>query len=180
MTDIFMERRWPQPVTEADMQAMVADVGCLSIHRLQWCASLLSADRLEMFCHFRGVDAESLRIAMRSMPMPPGRIWACSVEDASPAPTPAELAGANVLVGHEFDAPADHHARELSDPVDMGCFPIYRVRRLRSYLSLDRRRLFSLYQAPDAESVRIAQRQAGLPADRVWAVRRYAPPAHQD
>lgn len=176
MTDLFMERRWSQPLTEADLQAMMDEVGCLSIHRLEWCSSLLSSDGLEMFCHFRGVDAESLRIAMRGLSLPVARIWACSVQDAVAALSPADLAGANVLVGHEFDTPADHHARELSHEVDMGCFQIHRVRRLRSYLSTDRRRLFSLYQAPDAESVRLAQRQAGLPPDRVWAVRRYAPP----
>ena len=175
MTDIFMERQWPQPLVEADMQAMMQTIDCLDVHRLQWCGSLLSADGCEMFCHFRGADAESLRIVMRGMPLPPGRIWACSVQDAVPAPSAAELAAANVLVGHQFDAPADHGARELVEDVDMGCFQIHRVRRLRSYLSYDRLRLFSLYQAPDAESVRVAQRQAGLPPDRVWAVRRYAP-----
>ena len=50
----------------------------------------------------------------------------------------------------------------------MGCFQIHRVRLLRSYLSADRLRMICLYHAPDAESVRVAQRQSGLPADRAW------------
>jgi hypothetical protein len=175
MNDVFMERLWPQPQTEADMQGMVESVGCMAIHRIEWCGSLLSADGREMFCHFRAPDAESLRIAMRSLQLPPARIWACSVHDTTPALTPEDLARANVAVGHEFDEPADAHARELSESVDMGCFQIHRVRRVRSYLSSDRRRMFSLYEAPDAESVRLVQREAGLPPDRVWAVRRYAP-----
>jgi hypothetical protein len=153
MNDVFMERLWPQPQTDADMQGMVESVGCMAIHRIEWCGSLLSADGREMFCHFRAPDAESLRIAL----------------------TPEDLARANVAVGHEFDEPADAHARELSESVDMGCFQIHRVRRVRSYLSSDRRRMFSLYEAPDAESVRLVQREAGLPPDRVWAVRRFAP-----
>lgn len=172
MTDIFMERQWPRPLTEADMHEMMESMSCMSLHRLEWCGSLVTADGREMYCHFRGPDAESLRIAMRSKPLPPGRIWACTVQDSVPTLTPDELARANVLVGHEFDQPADFHARELAEEVNMGCFQIHRVRRVRSYLSLDRRRMFSLYQAPDAESVRVSQREAGLPMDRVWAVRR--------
>ncbi|HET7794533.1 MAG TPA: nickel-binding protein [Rhizobacter sp.] len=175
-TDIFMERLWPQPQTDADMQTMMEAMGCLNIHRITWCGSLLSADGREMFCHFRGPDAESLRIVMRSMPLPPGRIWACTVQDTRPELGAAELARANVIVGHEFDSPADYAARELSEKVNMGCFQLHRVRRVRSYLSTDRLRMFSLYEAPDAESVRVVQRQAELPPDRVWAVRRFSPP----
>lgn len=175
MTDVFMERLWPQPQADADMQTMMKEMGCMAIHRIEWCGSLLSADGCEMFCHFRAPDAESLRIAMRSLPLPPARIWACTVHDMTPDPTPDALARTKVVVCHEFDEPADVHARELSESVNMGCFQIHRVRRLRSYLSTDRRRMFSLYEAPDAESVRLVQREAGLPPDRVWAVRRFAP-----
>jgi len=35
--------------------------------------------------------------------------------------------------------------------------------------------MIGLYQAPDTESIRVAQRHAGLPVDRVVPVRRYAP-----
>jgi hypothetical protein len=35
--------------------------------------------------------------------------------------------------------------------------------------------MLCLYQSPDAESVRAAQREAGLPVDRVWAFDRIAP-----
>jgi hypothetical protein len=175
-TDIFMERAWPQPQTEADMQLMMEDMSCLGIHRIDWCGSLLSADARDMFCHFRGADAESLRIVMRSKPLPPARIWSCTVQDTQPDLSASDLARANVVVGHEFESPADYDARELSEEVNMGCFQIHRVRRVRSYLSTDRLRMFSLYEAPDAESVRVVQREAGLPPDRVWAVRRFAPP----
>ena len=32
-----------------------------------------------------------------------------------------------------------------------------------------------LYRAPDAESVRIAQREAGMPVERVWSFRQFRP-----
>lgn len=174
MNDIFVERHWDQPQTEAGMQELMAAAeSCLGIHRVRWCGSLLAADGRDLFCHFRGADAESVRIAMRQAGEP-RRIWACRVEDAADV-VPADLDRANVVVVHDFDEPADFGARRLLDEVDMGCFRIHRVRLVRSYLSADRRRMACLYQAPDAESVRLAQREAGLPADRVWAVRRYAP-----
>jgi hypothetical protein len=174
MTDVFVERRFDQPMTDSDMQALMANAGCLVIHRVAWQASLLSSSGKEMFCHFRGPDAESVRIAMQLGGAPAGRTWACSVQDA-PGATATDLAAANVLVGHRFEAPADFGDRQMSDAVHMGCFELHRVRRVRSYLSADRRQMFSLYRAPDAESVRLAQHAAGLPPDPLWAVRRFAP-----
>jgi hypothetical protein len=175
MIDTFVERRWPQSLTEADMQGLLAlTENCLRIHRVKWCGSVLSSDQRELFCHFQGPDAESVRIASRQAGGPPAHVWPCLVEDA-PGITDGDLVRTNVIVGHSFEAQSGFGERELNEVVDMGCFKLHRVRRLRSYLSLDRLRMFSLYEAPDAESVRIAQRQAGLPPDRVWAGTRLAP-----
>jgi len=38
--------------------------------------------------------------------------------------------------------------------------------------------MICLYHAPDAESVRLAQRQAGMPLERVWAFHAVLPPDH--
>jgi hypothetical protein len=56
-----------------------------------------------------------------------------------------------------------------------GCLDLHRVRFVRTYFSRDRKRMICLYEAPDAESVRIAQREAQMPVDRVWSFRRLAP-----
>ena len=48
---------------------------------------------------------------------------------------------------------------------------LHGVRFLRSYFSTDGRRMLCLYEAPDVESVRFANRQAGLPFDLAWGVR---------
>jgi hypothetical protein len=42
---------------------------------------------------------------------------------------------------------------------------------LKTYFSRDRRRMVCFYEAPDAESVRLAQEKAGLPFDRAWTSR---------
>jgi hypothetical protein len=175
VNDYFVEQQWPQPRTEDHMRAMREGMAaCLGIHRATWCGSLLSLDGCDMFCHFRAPDAESVRIATRPSGAQARRVWACTFQDA-PGFQADDLARANVVVAHRFDAPADFGARALSDEVDMGCFKLHRVRLLRSYLAADRLRMVCLYQALDAESVRLAQRHADLPPDRVLAVRRYAP-----
>lgn len=175
MIDTFVERQWPQPLTPADMQRLLASTeDCQRMHRVTWRGSALSADQRDMFCHFQGPDAESVRLASRMAGGPPARVWPCRIQDAAGI-TEVDLARTNVLVGHVFEEPGKFGEREVMEAVDMGCFKLHRVRMLRSYLSLDGLRMVSLYEAPDAESVRVAQRQAGLPPDRVWAVTRMAP-----
>jgi hypothetical protein len=51
------------------------------------------------------------------------------------------------------------------------CLEAHGVRFLRTYFSRDRRRMICLYEAGDAESVRIAQQQAGVPFDVAWTAR---------
>jgi hypothetical protein len=147
---------------------------CLSLHRVDWLGSLLASNGIDVFCHFRGPDAESVRIAVQQPGVAPGRVWACTVRDA-PGTAPSDLAGANVVVGQTLDEPAASGATGMHDEAQGGCFQVHRVRLLRSYLSADRRRMFSLYRAPDTEAVRLAYSEAGLPSDLIRAVRRYAP-----
>lgn len=73
--------------------------------------------------------------------------------------------------------------RTLEDPVDVGaladngertvaCLRAHNVRFVQSYMSADGKRVICIYEAPDAESVRIALRQQGmLPFDRAWTAR---------
>jgi hypothetical protein len=95
------------------------------------------------------------------------------VHDA-PGFTDDELAQANVLVSSRFEAPVT--LEELAAKGDgAACLRDHRVRCVRVFFSIDRRRVLSLYRAPDAESVRIALREAKVPAERVWAVRHFLP-----
>jgi hypothetical protein len=58
--------------------------------------------------------------------------------------------------------PDDPQVREIND--DVG------VRWLYSFLSLDRKKTYCLYEAPSAEAVREAARRANIPADVVIQV----------
>lgn len=55
------------------------------------------------------------------------------------------------------------------------CLDAHHVRYLRSLVSLDGLRVLCEYEAPDAESVRQANKKLGLPFDRVWAAQSEEP-----
>jgi hypothetical protein len=57
--------------------------------------------------------------------------------------------------------------------VALECFEFYRVRHVRSLISLDGLRVICEYEAVDAESVRLATRKIDLPVDRVWSAEEF-------
>jgi len=76
-----------------------------------------------------------------------------------------------VLVERSFPEPVD--VRDIQAIEDRGawCLEAHGVRFLKTYFGRDRRRMICLYEAPDAESVRLAQEKAGVPFDKAWAAR---------
>ncbi len=175
MTEVLVERNWEEPLTDADMQIMFSNaLGCLNIHRVDWSGSLLSADGRDLFCHYSAADAESARIALQQAGSPRGHVWAGSVHDA-PGFTNDVLARANVLVSRRFEAPVGLEEVQAVEHAGASCLSTHRVHFVRTYLSTDRRRMISLYQAPDAESVRLALHDASMPVERVWAFRQFRP-----
>lgn len=172
---VVVERHWDLPLTDAAMRATIASTEqCLSIHRVEWQASLLSVDGRQLICHFVGPDAESVRVALRQAGAKPGDAWPGTVHDA-PGVSGEDLAQANVVVSRRFDEPAVFEEVQALEDAASGCLELHRVDFVRTFFSADRRRMICLYRAPDAESVRLAQREARMPVDRVWAFHRYAP-----
>ena len=177
MTHVLVERQWEEPQTDTVLQKMAEDSdGCLARHRCDWNGSMLSADRRNLVCHFTGPDTESVRIALRQAGSPFIRAWAGTIHDA-PGLTDADLEQANVLVARAFEEPVDFEAIQALEDAGKGCLDMHRVRFVRSFFSRDRKRMLCLYAAPDAESVRIAQREAQMPFDRAWAFRPFTPDA---
>jgi hypothetical protein len=173
MTEVLLERQWEEALTDADMARMIEKAsGCFAMHRVRWNRSLLATDGREQLCHFSSPDVESVRLGLRALGATRGSVWACTVHDA-PDLEPDELARANVLVSSRFETPFAGEA--LLSPGDDGavCLRNHRVRLVRTLVSTDRRRMISLCRAPDAESVRIALREAGAPVERVWAFRQF-------
>lgn len=73
-----------------------------------------------------------------------------------------------VIVERAFEAARDFSELQALETAAAGCLATYRVRFLRTLFALDRRRMVCFYEAPDAESVRVTQKTAGLPVEHVW------------
>jgi hypothetical protein len=175
MTELILERTFDPAFTPAEVVELAADsADCFGMHRVAWEASYLSADGHKMVCHFRAPDMESVRIALRQIGSDLSVFWKGSVHDA-PGIDAAEIGKANVLVERSFDDGVV--LQDIQDIEDAGirCLEIRHVRFLRTFFSADRKRMICLYEAPDAESVRQAQREAGAPFDEAWAFARYGP-----
>ena len=175
MTEVLVERYSEVPLTDTEIARMgEAASGCLDIHRVTWNRSLLSSDRRELICHFLAADLESVRFVIKAQGALHARVWSCTVRDL-PGVTNDELARANVFASWSFDQPVA--LEELRAQGDAGavCLQSHRVRFLRTFVSSDGRRMIYLCLAPDAESVRLALRDAKWPVERVWAFRQFHP-----
>jgi hypothetical protein len=166
MTDVFLERRFDPPLTPTDVLAMAGESGgCFDLYRVDWQQSFLSADGRQMICWFSGPDAESARIALREANADISVLWPGTVHDA-PEPPAAEP---NVVVERSWEEPVALDDIQAIEDAGAWCLETHRVKFARTFFSTDRKRMICLYHAPDAESVRLAQRQAQMPVDVVWA-----------
>ena len=173
MTNIFLERRFDPPIGAADVTKMAIDgAGCFSIHRVAWNGSFLAADGTRMLCSFSAADTESARVALRQSGADTRVLWRGDIADA-PGVREDDIDGANVLVERSFDEPVTLKQIQDMEDAGIGCLEMRNVRFIRTFFSADRRRMLCLYRAPDAESVRQAQREAGVPFDEAWSFRRF-------
>lgn len=168
---VLVERRFATPVRIEDIQAL-EDAGqwCLNAYGVRYIKTFFSKDGLRMLCLYEAPDAESVRQAETQASVPYDRAWTCehiqstaSVEGGSPAEY--------VIAERFFPEPM---TRELVfQAIEQGatCFGLYRARHMESFLGSDGHRMVCLFRAPDAEAVRIANRQANAPYTEVWTAR---------
>lgn len=181
MTVVVVERSFDEPVEFAAIQAL-EDRGawCLEEHRVRFVRTWFSKDRRRMVCLYEAPDAESVRIAQRKAGMPLDRVWS-AVHNPPPAGWPASPAAPceQVVVERSFEEPITPAAVAALFAKGKGCLPRHRVTYLGGHLATDGRRMLCVFVAPDAEAVRIANREGGAPFDRAWTatVHEPAPPA---
>jgi Protein of unknown function (DUF4242) len=175
MTDVIVERAWPVALAPSDISGMFAEASpCLDTHRVRWQGSLLSSDGRNLVCHFSAPDLESVRIVMRQTGSPAGEVWGATLHDAPGVDRDAR-ARPNVLVTRRFPQPVALEDIQRLENAGAGCLQRLRVRFVRTLFANDRRRMICLYEAADAESVRIAQREAGMPVEQVRAFHGFYP-----
>ena len=179
MTEVFLERAFERPLAVRALAAMTREGSdCFELYRLTWRESLVATDSSgmvhRMVCRFHAPDAESARIALRRAGVDVRTLWPGTVHEAPSLDT--EMRGsANVLVERSFRLPVTVEQIQALEDAGAGCLQNHRVVFVRTFFSLDCRRMLCLYRAPDAESVRLAQRQADMPVDRVWSFQSIRP-----
>lgn len=82
---------------------------------------------------------------------------------------------AYVVVERTFEPPLTEEEHMARSARLFPCLEPGRIRWICSYVSTDRRHGVCEFEAPDAESVRIAHRTAGVPFVRVWTGTRFGP-----
>jgi len=175
MECVVVEVSYDQPLSEAALPEQVqAASWCFQLHQVAHRRAHLALDGRKSACVFRAPDAESLRIAMRQLGVADSLVWSAQVFDPPGVDTSADSlrdGAAIAIVERSFAQPVP--VAEIQAIEDRGawCLEQHNVRFLRTYASLDQLRMLCLYDAPDAESVRLAQEKAGVPFDRVWAAR---------
>lgn len=177
MERIVVDQCMAPPIRFADIAAMEEQgQWCMQQYRVRHTESLLSIDGQRLVCFFEAPDAEALRGVLRQLDVAYVALWQATVDGpggALPASPEHALEMDVIAVERSFAEPVELDALQAIEEAAAACLEAHRVRFLRTYFDSGRRRMICLYEAPDAESVRIAQTQAGMPLDRVWPAKLY-------
>lgn len=164
MTTLILEREF-QPLLDARaLREMLAGTAeRMSQDGITWRESFVSQDGGSLLCNFQAPNVESIRRLSREDDCIGKSVWAGTVHDTGRAGL------ANVVVARRFEVPTTVESLQVIEDAAAWCLQLHKVTFLRTFFSTDQRRMICLYQAPDAESVRLAQHQAGMPVERIWA-----------
>ena len=80
----------------------------------------------------------------------------------------------HIIVEHTFETPISDEALGVSARRIDACLAAYGASWVRSYVSLDRKRMICEFEAPDAEAVRVSYRNADQKFERVWTANAFA------
>jgi hypothetical protein len=73
-----------------------------------------------------------------------------------------------IMVEYVFDTPLDSSENQRLAEKLGPCLMVHEATWIRSYLSLDRKKLVSVFEAIDAGSVRYAHNSAGIKFASIW------------
>jgi Nickel responsive protein SCO4226-like len=165
---VLVERRFDQPVTYEDIQGQeLAGSWCLDTYHVRFLKTFFSKDRRRMLCLYEAPDAESVRLAEAQVKMPFDCAWTCHLlqgGEQSLHPSSKEY----VVVERSFPEPITKDFVATTFCGARGCMELHRASYLESFLGYDGHKMVCVFRAPDAEAVRTANSQAGVPYTDVW------------
>lgn len=84
------------------------------------------------------------------------------------------MALAHIIVEHTYEKPVSEEELGLNAKRIDGCLAVYGATWVRSFVSLDRKRMICEFEAPDAEAVRTSYHNADVKFERVWTADAYS------
>lgn len=82
MKTIIVERTLEQPMSRGEFEAQCEVArDCFEFYRVRLVRRLVSLDGLRVISEYQAVDAESVRQAIRKIPLPVERVWTASNPD---------------------------------------------------------------------------------------------------
>jgi len=84
---------------------------------------------------------------------------------------------AKIIVERLFEKPIEFATIQKMEDESQWCLDLYNVKFLQTFFAADKKRMICVYDAPDAEAVRSANRKAGLPFEAVWSANVIGPDA---
>jgi len=165
---VLVERRFEQPVRFEDIQSLeTAGSNWLQIRSVRFLKTFFSRDGRRMLCLYEAPDAESVRDAESQAKVPFNSAWTCVHLQSSFTPTrdfPAEYVVVERLFPNAVTPDFVSNALRQSG----WCLDLHGAEYVESFLGNDGHRMVCLFRAPDAEAVRRANQQGGVPYTEVW------------
>lgn len=178
MALVLVERHFDEPVNFEDIQRL-EDEGawCLENHKVRFIKTFFSRDHRRMICLYEAPDAESVRLAEDQARVPYDKAWTCM--HIAPPSQPERTGGPEiVVVERSFPAPATLDF--ISNALQRAgwCMDLHQAALVESFLGANGLKMICVFRAPDAESVRIANKQGGVPFMEVWTASVHTPAAN--
>lgn len=166
---VLVERRFDSPVRYEDIVALeIAGYSCHQTRNVRFRKSFFSRDRRRMLCLFEAPDAESVRDAESQARVPFNRAWNCTNLQGSSNENASSTDAEYVVVERFFPEAVTPEFVSNALRQSGWCLDLHGAEYVESFLGSDGRRMVCLFRAPDAEAVRRANQQGGVPYTEVW------------
>ena len=127
-----------------------------------WVRSYVAADGSRTICEFEAADVATIIALHRAHGVEPERAWESFKHEASTSVTYARseaakvaLPGVTVIVVTDFDPPISDATNQAMGERVFSCLAAQHASWVRTYLSIDRRRMVCNFEGPDADTVRL-------------------------
>lgn len=172
MQYVIVERNFDTPRSYQEVMAKMADPSsqtCLDMHEVEFVRSYIAKDMSRQICVFKAKDAESVRQANRHAGMIFDIAYSAEGVPFPDLPNEEQAKRAIIIADRIFDGPDHLEQYREAEEYATGCNRLYGIDFLGGFCADDSRHAFCVYAASDAETVRVANRQSGLPYEAVWS-----------